>query len=671
MSSSHFPSGRPFSPAGGSSLAPGAPHHVRRTSGSAGGSSFLAENLGFARNLSANAAASQSSASSSAAPNNASNAQSQSRSPQQRPGSSSSAAFLAAQQQQMAAMQQLSLKLESQQLSQPSSASSSSTSTPSSSSHRSSFSMSQIAHAQSSLNSLKRSSLPPSSSSSSHHHSPQPPYPITPSTLSSSTSSPPSSSAPPSHLKIKRKIRKNTREKQRRSELNDKFDALQELLQLGGGQTKVEKFSVLHEAITVIEVLRKENEYLKGEKVELRGELKKLTDMLKGFFPHAPEMAKEFTGKFFPKLSALSPQGSLAAAASQYGSGDSVMSGVGPMFPFQPAQYHSGQSMASHGSHQSHLSGGSGSLSSSASFLLSAQQQAQAAQEQALATQHATQQQMGAYSGGGSAKPPSHRRSGSRNGSSSSVNLQSIYSSGSSIPGLGMGVVGSPPSSFPPPLLSQLSSSSTSSLLNGFSSSLHRKQPSLTMPPHVRIPSIKSDELKMIDPFARSSQSSMAISPTSTSSNAPFPFHMTQTPGQATDKASAFPSSLSQSSSGHRKQPSQDFKYSLSSLTSLHGRSPSPPVGSHHARGFSGQNQFNVNFNVTIPQADDGAAPSFDSPAGVGLFGGNAQFNSGGSTGLGAGSAHGHHLSSGSLGGWVGPLTDAQGMDDVGGSEFD
>ena len=247
-----FAGGRPFSPLVGQ------PGHVRRQSGSAGGS-FIAESLGFNRSLPS-----------------ASN-QSLSRSPQQR--------YQSATQQQ----------LDSLSSSNSSSGSSSAASTPQSSAaaaalHRSNV-MNQIAHAQAALSNLKqRNSAPasiisqssPSPSSSQSHHSPMP-YPHhqlnhTPSTLSSASSTTSShhssqhSHGPPptSNLKIKRKIRKNTREKQRRSELNDKFDSLQELLQLGGGQTKVEKYSVLSEAIQVIEMLRKENEELRNERKELR-----------------------------------------------------------------------------------------------------------------------------------------------------------------------------------------------------------------------------------------------------------------------------------------------------------------------------------------------------------------------------------------------------------------
>jgi hypothetical protein len=117
-------------------------------------------------------------------------------------------------------------------------------------------------------------------------------------------------------LKLKRKIRKNTREKQRRSELNDKFDQLCEILQLGGGQTKIEKFTILSEAINVIAALRKEVNDLRTDKRELRNELKKMTSVLENAFPSNPELAKEFTNRFFPILSALSPSESSPNSAT-------------------------------------------------------------------------------------------------------------------------------------------------------------------------------------------------------------------------------------------------------------------------------------------------------------------------------------------------------------------
>jgi len=69
-------------------------------------------------------------------------------------------------------------------------------------------------------------------------------------------------------LKLERKHRKNTREKQRRQELNEKFDTLSNLLHLGR-KSKAEKFTILSEAINLINSLRHENAALKKEKTNL------------------------------------------------------------------------------------------------------------------------------------------------------------------------------------------------------------------------------------------------------------------------------------------------------------------------------------------------------------------------------------------------------------------
>jgi len=69
-------------------------------------------------------------------------------------------------------------------------------------------------------------------------------------------------------LKLERKFRKNTREKQRRQELNEKFETLCSLLHLGR-KTKAEKFTILSEAINSINALRRENAALKREKTKL------------------------------------------------------------------------------------------------------------------------------------------------------------------------------------------------------------------------------------------------------------------------------------------------------------------------------------------------------------------------------------------------------------------
>jgi len=77
-------------------------------------------------------------------------------------------------------------------------------------------------------------------------------------------------------VKLKRRLRKNTREKQRRLELNDKFDALNDLLP-AGGKSKTEKYHILSEAIQLIGDLQQENEDLRQEKVGLVNELNQLS----------------------------------------------------------------------------------------------------------------------------------------------------------------------------------------------------------------------------------------------------------------------------------------------------------------------------------------------------------------------------------------------------------
>jgi len=77
-------------------------------------------------------------------------------------------------------------------------------------------------------------------------------------------------------VKLKRRIRKNTREKQRRLELNDKFDALNDLLPTSG-KSKTEKYHILSEAIKLIGDLQQENEDLRQEKLGLANELQNLS----------------------------------------------------------------------------------------------------------------------------------------------------------------------------------------------------------------------------------------------------------------------------------------------------------------------------------------------------------------------------------------------------------
>ena len=692
--SSLFAAGRPFSPLVGQ------PGHVRRQSGSAGGS-FIAESLGFNRT----------------APNQANQALT-SRSPQQRYQSSS--------------------PLDSLSSSNSTSGSSSASSTPQSSAaaaamHRSNV-MNQIAHAQAALSNLKQRT--PGSASTvtpSSIHSPMPyPHPghphsltHTPSTLSSASSTPSSSlqqqqshhGPPTSNLKIKRKIRKNTREKQRRSELNDKFDSLQELLQLGGGQTKVEKYSVLSEAIQVIEMLRKENEELRSERKELRVELRKITGVLEHAFPAQPELAKEFTNKFFPHLSALSPHNVQQQQQQQQqqreqqqqqqqqqllGGGSSGSGSGGGGSDFQFGGFGSGGSSIA--TTPSSAAGGAygGSITSPTSYLLFHQQlQQQSGAPSSLLGGFAFNSSSAGQSGGAKGQP-GHRRGNSRNGgSTSSINFQSIYSQG--MPGLGM---------IPPTPTTQSSLASLASIngqharkqsltLSGVVGSQHKRQDSLNK--------AAIDELRINPYFLNNNNSasaaantatpgqSMSISPTSTAAPASFPFQSVF-PSAATTAASALPSA-SLSSFTHQRQPSTDFKFSLSSLNSLQtlhnstttttttgggGLSPSPPVAGTstftfpssslhgHNRSMSGNN-FAVNFNVTIPGGDDGVGGGllggvYDSPSAAALFAGGGGGGGGGSGG------HGHHLSSGSLGGWVsgvvgGAATDGD-MNDVASGDY-
>jgi len=88
----------------------------------------------------------------------------------------------------------------------------------------------------------------------------------------------------PKTLKARRKQRKNDREKQRRLEINEKFDKLAQLLGLAD-KAKLEKYNVLAEAVNVINSLKSRNTELRSEKVELRNELVNLTRCLQSAFP--------------------------------------------------------------------------------------------------------------------------------------------------------------------------------------------------------------------------------------------------------------------------------------------------------------------------------------------------------------------------------------------------
>ena len=147
-------------------------------------------------------------------------------------------------------------------------------------------------------------------------------------------------------IKTKRKLRKNNRERQRRSELNDKFDELSDLLRLGStsaiGGGKVEKFSVLSEAVTTINTLRKEAFELRSEKAELRAEIMKLSTALTQHAHAAltPSMnAAAMMSGSGASVAALSPKTGLPfptmAAISVSGGGGSGMSVGSPLNALQ------------------------------------------------------------------------------------------------------------------------------------------------------------------------------------------------------------------------------------------------------------------------------------------------------------------------------------------------
>ena len=201
---------------------------------------------------------------------------------------------------------------------------------------------------------------------------------------SDSVSTPYTSGAMP--LKTKRKMRKNNREKQRRSELNDKFDELSELLRLGAGSStnKVEKHSILTEAVIVIQALRKENYDGRQEKAELRTEIQRLTQMLAQYataaatHSHSHSLSGDLS-KGFPLAAGLSPfpQLGMAAMASvphMFGGGahgsmqfapgvvspaQAVAMGPGSVFNFSPtaaaaAAAHAHSMAGQHLSHRKH-----------------------------------------------------------------------------------------------------------------------------------------------------------------------------------------------------------------------------------------------------------------------------------------------------------------------------
>lgn len=132
------------------------------------------------------------------------------------------------------------------------------------------------------------------------------------------------------NLKLKRKLRKNNREKQRRSEINDQFEILCNMLGLGPAATggggnagvgssnasvstgvggasaasKVEKFTILSEACHSIERLRLELAIYKEEKRSNREELEKLQAYLDAHAKAGERCPRglDVASRFFPNL---------------------------------------------------------------------------------------------------------------------------------------------------------------------------------------------------------------------------------------------------------------------------------------------------------------------------------------------------------------------------------
>lgn len=70
-------------------------------------------------------------------------------------------------------------------------------------------------------------------------------------------------------IKALRKLRKMNREKQKRSKLNDQFDHLCNMLQMGKA-TRVEKLAVLNQTIRVVCQLKEENIRLKQQRAQMK-----------------------------------------------------------------------------------------------------------------------------------------------------------------------------------------------------------------------------------------------------------------------------------------------------------------------------------------------------------------------------------------------------------------
>ena len=326
-------------------------------------------------------------------------------------------------------------------------------------------------------------------------------------------------------------------------------------------------------------------------------ELRKITSVLEHAFPAQPELAKEFTSKFFPHLSALSPHGAQQQQQQQQlmGVGGGVGSGSG--FEFGVGGFGSGgSSLATTPSSAAGGGGGyGGPLTSPTSYLLFHQQQQQ--QQQMQQQSNANPVMLGGFpfttaQGGGSVglastgavktqqqqQQPGHRRGNSRNGSTSSINFQSIYSQG--MPGLGM---------IPPPTSSTQSSLASLASLGSLNGQ-HARKPSLTLissgiggggggggiGAHKRQDSLNKsaiDDLRINPYFLTHNNThtttaantatpghSMSISPTSTTAPAAsFPFQSIFPSATSSSSVSGLPAATLAAFSHHNRQPSTDF----------------------------------------------------------------------------------------------------------------
>jgi hypothetical protein len=108
------------------------------------------------------------------------------------------------------------------------------------------------------------------------------------------------------NIKVRRQLRKNDREKQRRTELNDKFDVLQELLQLRQtDKAKIEKTTILIEGISLILKQRKENMELKSDLLQHQSDYNQFIQYIQTHVPVQHEFYS-VAQQFFPTLRNIS-----------------------------------------------------------------------------------------------------------------------------------------------------------------------------------------------------------------------------------------------------------------------------------------------------------------------------------------------------------------------------